>query len=107
MIAVLSYKVIGISMILRSHVFNKCTKLRSTHISLTQSDGTSIYESRALPWLHFKNSTSWEIMGSKTILLAMHCFKIKETKQDKKLHYIRALDIQIKTRVTTAGNSSA
>jgi hypothetical protein len=50
---------------------------------LAQIDGTSIYESRAILWLHFKNSTGWEVMGSKSILLTIHYLKIKETMTEK------------------------
>jgi hypothetical protein len=72
MIAVLRYKVIGISMILTSHIFNKCPKLGRMHVYFTQIDRSSVYKSRALPWLHFKYSTGWEVMSSKSIFLTMY-----------------------------------
>lgn len=73
MITVLGNKMIGISMIFRGNSFNKHSEFRGRHIKFSQRDRTSVYKTRTAPWFYFKNSTSREVVSSKSILFTMDC----------------------------------
>lgn len=73
MVAILGNEVIGIPIILRSNSLDKCSGFIGWHIYPTKGDGASVNETWAAPRFHFKNSTSWELVSSKTVLLTMDC----------------------------------
>lgn len=73
MITVLGNKMICVSMIFRGNGFNKRSEFRGRHINIAQRDRTSVYKTRTALRFYFKNSTSGEVVSSKSILFTMDC----------------------------------